>query len=93
MNDELFEAWRSNRANVNPPPGFADRVMESIAVTPIPSPGENPRRSWSWGIRTGLMAAAVAVALFRAAELLSVFSATGLENGELVSMDTSGNTR
>jgi hypothetical protein len=93
MNDELFEAWRSARSNANPPAGFADRVMESIGAAPAPSPVKASRWRWSQVIRTGLVAAAVAVAVFRAAELLSVFSATGLENGELVSLDTAGNSR
>lgn len=58
--------------------------MESIATAlataaPAVTAPELLRNRWSSGLRTGLVAAAVAVALFRAAELLSVFSATGLE--------------
>jgi len=81
MSDELFEQWRVQRSDGKPPPAdFVDRVMSSIGQAPPPSSIDITRKRWPTGVRTGVMAAAFLVALFRAVELLSVFSATGLEN-------------
>lgn len=82
--DELLEAWRAHRRKLRPPAGFAGRVMQAVDLVPVAERRDEPpgggKTHWSRGLRTGLMAAAVAVALFRAAELLSVFVPTGIEN-------------
>ena len=80
MSDEIYEQWRVQRSDEKPPVDFLDRVMSSIGQAPPPSNIDITRKRLSTGVRTGVMAAAVLVALFRAVELLSVFSATGLEN-------------
>jgi hypothetical protein len=80
-NETLYEEWRSTRSRSTPSDGFADRVMHQVELLPLPAPSPD------WGlsrtqrlVRVGLCAAAVVAAVFRLAELLSVFAATGIEN-------------
>jgi hypothetical protein len=88
-NESMYEKWRHDRSQVDPPEGFADRVMREIQSLPLP---ERPRSDGSPAgassesnrlarfARLGVCAAAGLAALFRVAELLSVFSATGIDN-------------
>jgi len=88
MHDETtYEKWRQARSRIEPQSGFADRVMQRVRAEPAPedhpvpsaSTGrvEDPNRSSRW-MRLSLCAAATLVALFRIAELLSVFSTAGI---------------
>jgi hypothetical protein len=83
-NDEFLERWRAQERAARPSPGFTDRVMGAIEQLPVAEPMREPqgrgRMRLSIGVRTGLVAAAVLVALLRVVELLSVFAATGIEN-------------
>ena len=80
--EKLYETWRQERSRREPSDGFSDRVMQQIDSLPMPASVERPavpnqiRRL----VRIGLCAAAVVAALFRVAELLSMFVATGTEN-------------
>ncbi len=60
-----YEAWKRSRAGAEVPPGFADRVMDSLA--------EPDRRAASRARRVAVIAAAVAVFAYRAACALGVF--------------------
>jgi hypothetical protein len=83
--EALYERWRDSRSRVEPSGDFADRNMQSIHEEP---PANNavtsqllPERSRAVQLaRAGAVAAAVLAALFRVVELVSVFSATGIEN-------------
>lgn len=88
MHDEtIYERWRQARSRIEPESGFADRVMQEVRAEPVPGvhaapfasigPIEDPKRSPRW-MRLGLCAAATLVALFRIAELFSVFSTAGI---------------
>jgi len=77
-----YDAWRERRSRREPSDGFADRVMQQVESLPIPVAGESAPGSnrWQRMASIGLCAAAVVAALFRVAELLSAFVATGIEN-------------
>jgi hypothetical protein len=83
--DSPYEHWRDSRSRVEPSGDFADRIMQSIHEEPPATdavPGQ-PRVERSRAVqlaRAGAVAAAVLAALFRVVELVSVFSATGIEN-------------
>lgn len=78
--DKIYEKWRAERAQVQPAPDFADRVMRVIANAPADSPMPAFPSRWNNLVRVGLCAAAGIAALARAVELLSVFSATAIGN-------------
>ena len=91
MSDEaLFEKWRRDRSQFDPTEGFADRVLQEIQGLPLPSKALPDELSpigtaakanrWSRFARFVLGTAAGLAALFRIVELLSVFSATGIDN-------------
>ena len=80
----IFEKWRRDRSQVEPAADFADRVMQSVDSLPMPSGlprgfpnGQQPAHGF---LRTGVCAAAVLAALFRVAELFSLFAASSLDN-------------
>jgi hypothetical protein len=83
--NSFYERWRNDRSRVEPPAGFADRVMQRIADE---VPADDGSASWRANERSRVVplaraaccAAAVLAALLRVIELLSVFSATGIEN-------------
>jgi hypothetical protein len=77
-----YEAWREQRSRREPSDGFADRIMQQVELLPMPAAGESTASSnrWQGLARIVLCAAAVVAALFRVAELLSAFVATGIEN-------------
>jgi hypothetical protein len=83
--DSPYEHWRDSRSRVEPSGDFADRIMQSIHEEPPANdavPGQ-PRVERSRAVqlaRAGAVAAAVLAALVRVVELVSVFSATGIEN-------------
>jgi len=78
----LYETWCQERSRRKPSDGFADRVMRQVESLPMPAAGESTANSnrWQGLARVVLCAAAVVAALFRVAELLSMFVATGIEN-------------
>jgi hypothetical protein len=77
-----YEAWREQRSRREPSDGFADRIMQQVEMLPMPAAGESPAgpNRWQGLARIVLCAAAGVAALFRVAELLSAFVATGIEN-------------
>ena len=77
-----YDAWREQRSRREPSEGFADRVMQQVESLPMPVVGESAAGAsrWQRQARIVLCVAAVVAALFRVAELLSVFVATGIEN-------------
>ena len=84
-NETLYERWRDSRSRVEPSADFADRIMQSIHEDPpandaVPGHSHRERSRAMQLARAGAVAAAVLAALFRVAELVSVFSATGIEN-------------
>jgi hypothetical protein len=81
MNTEpIYEKWRRERACVEPAAGFADRVVRSAESLPKPN-GSPQRLSRTQGLlRTSACAAAGLAALFRVAELFSLFAASNLDN-------------
>jgi hypothetical protein len=76
--DALFERWRRERAAIEPAPEFADRVMQSLDAPRVDSPGRP--RGLRRLIKATAFAAAVVAALFRVAELLSLFATSQIEN-------------
>jgi hypothetical protein len=81
----LYDRWRNDRSRVEPTVGFADQVMQRIAEE-LPADDESTSRRASErsrvvpSARAACCAAAVLAALLRVIELLSMFSATGIEN-------------
>jgi hypothetical protein len=83
--ESLYERWRDDRSRAEPSTDFADRVMHTIADEPSASDGAasppvNERSRILPFARAAACAAAALAALLRVIELLSVFSATGIEN-------------
>ncbi len=80
----MYEKWREERSRIEPPAGFAERIMERLESLPLPGesgPSTSAELSRPQRLaRFGVCAAAVVAALFRVAELLSLFAATGIEN-------------
>jgi hypothetical protein len=80
----MYEKWRADRSRIEPPEGFADRIMQRVESLPLPTqPWPLPSLELSRPqrlARLGVCAAAVVVVLFRVAELLRIFAATGIEN-------------
>jgi hypothetical protein len=81
-NETLYDKWREGRSRREPSDGFADRVMQQVDSLPLPAAVERPTdpNQIQRLVRISLCAAAVVAALFRVAELLSMFVATGIEN-------------
>jgi hypothetical protein len=78
--ETIYEKWRRDRSRVEPPGDFADRVMRSVDSLPMPNGlSQRPGRSQNL-LRMSVCAAAVLAALFRVAELFSLFAASSLEN-------------
>jgi hypothetical protein len=78
--DRLYEKWRAARSRSKPSEGFADRVMQQVESLPLPiGPMSGSNRAQRL-TRVALCAGAVLAAAFRLFELLSAFSATGIEN-------------
>lgn len=81
MNDDLeFEAWKRARATGTVPPGFADRVMRSVArgeeAPPRRAPGRALLRRIEGSALGRVLAVACAAALFlgRILGLFAVFA-------------------
>lgn len=78
--ETIYDEWRRNRSQAVPSADFANRVMRSVGVLPKPNgPSQQPGRSQKL-LRMSACAAAVLAALFRVAELFSLFAASNLEN-------------
>ena len=75
MNDKLYELWMQ-RANAEPPAGFADRVMDAVRYEPLPFSKAVPflLRS-SPTVRIAACALACLACLCRMAAVFAVFFA------------------
>lgn len=79
-NEQIYEKWRRGRSQTEPAADFADRVMRSVESLSAYD-GPSPRLSRTQGLlRMSVCAAAVLAALFRVAELFSLFAASNLDN-------------
>jgi hypothetical protein len=77
-----YETWCRQRSRREPSDGFADRVMQQVDSLPMPASVERSAGAnhFQRFVRISLCTAAAVAALFRVAELLSMFVATGIEN-------------
>jgi len=74
MNDELYNRWRRRRADVEPPAGFPDRVMDAIRrEPPLPRKGFFFALLASAPLRAAACALACLVCLYRLASVVAVF--------------------
>jgi hypothetical protein len=78
--DEVYEQWRRNRSQIDPPAGFSDRVMNSLGDHDSKT---TPRvQGWTAArfVRVCVCTAATVAAVFRVVELLNLFAASRLDN-------------
>ena len=74
MNDELFNLW-IQRADAEPPAGFADRVMDAVRREPLPSSkGVQVLLLSSPAVRVAACILACLAYLYRLAAVVAVFS-------------------
>ena len=73
MNDELYDQW-IQRASVEAPADFADRVMDAIHREPLPSSkGVRVRLLSSPAVRVAACVLACLACLYRMAAVVAVF--------------------
>jgi hypothetical protein len=76
----LYDRWRESRSQIDPPEGFVEGVMESIGATALTNEPQSRASRISDVLQAGACAAAALAALFRVAELLSLFVTSRIEN-------------
>ena len=74
MNDELYDLW-IQRASVEAPADFADRVMDAVRREAPPSKGVLVRLLSSPAVRVAACALACLACLYRMAAVVAVFFA------------------
>ena len=73
MNDELYNLW-IQRANVEAPADFTDRVMDAVRSEPLPSSnGVGVRLLSSPAVRVAACVLACLACLYRMAAVVAVF--------------------